>query len=167
MVEKQIHITNACTDHSTELRTPLFVMADNRFAKHANQEQKKARLNLKPHLNNCTCPMSNQWNNQLFDEFIRLRDGLRAAKRDKNYQHVLSIGQQILELDKSAKFLKIATPLFLKDMGNACIRIGDNATAMTYFKDAIVKFSELREQSGNWQNDIDVIQRKLDKLSAP
>src|SRR5665647_1907623 len=106
--------------------------------------------------------MSNQWNNKLFDEFIRLRDGLRAAKRDKNYQHVLSLGLQILELDKSAKFLKIATPIFLKDMGNACIRLGDNATAVRYFKDAIEKFTELKGQSEDWQNAIDVIQRKLE-----
>jgi hypothetical protein len=43
--------------------------------------------------------VSDQWNAKLFDEFILLRDGLRAAKRDKNYQHLLSLGQQILELD--------------------------------------------------------------------
>lgn len=111
--------------------------------------------------------MSNQWSNKLFEEFIHLRGELRAAKRNKNYQHVLSVGQQILELDKSAKFLKIATPIFLKDMGNACIRLGDNATAVKYFKDAIEKFTELKGQSDNWQNDIDVIQRRLKKLPAP
>ena len=108
--------------------------------------------------------MINRWNNKIFDEFISLRYELRAAKRDKDYQQVLSIGQQILELDKSAKFLKIATPIFLKDMGNACIKLGDNASAVTYFKDAIKKFTVLRTQSRDWQNEIDVIQRKLDKL---
>lgn len=93
--------------------------------------------------------MSNQWNNKLFDEFILLRDGLRAAKRDKKYPQVLSLGLQILELDKSAKFLKIATPIFLKDMGNACIKLGDNAAAVKYFKDAIDKFTELKNQSND------------------
>jgi tetratricopeptide (TPR) repeat protein len=83
--------------------------------------------------------MSDQWNDNLFDEFILLRDGLRAAKRDKNYQHVLSLGQQIIELDKSAQFLRIATPIFLKDMGNACVKLGDNTAAIKYFKDAIEK----------------------------
>lgn len=111
--------------------------------------------------------MSNQWNNKLFDKFITLRDGLRAAKREKNYQRVLSLGQQILELDKSATFLKIMTPIFLKDMGNACLKLGDTVTAVTYFKKAIEKFGALRAQSGDWQNDIDVIQRKLDRLSVP
>jgi hypothetical protein len=35
---------------------------------------------------------------------------------------------------------------------------------VTYFKDAIKKFTVLRTQSRDWQNEIDVIQRKLDKL---
>ena len=109
--------------------------------------------------------MSNQWNDKLFDEFILLRDSLRAAKRDKNYQHVLSLGQQIFELDKSAQFLQIATPIFLKDMGNACVKLGDNTTAMKYFKDAIEKFTKLKGQSEDWKNEIDVIERKLEKLA--
>lgn len=109
--------------------------------------------------------MSDQWNTRLFDEFILLRDALRTAKRDKNYQHVLSLGQQILELDKSAKFLKIATPIFLKDMGSACVKLDDNVAAMKYFKDALEKFTEFKGQSEDWQNEIDVIERKLEKLS--
>ncbi len=109
--------------------------------------------------------MSTKWSQELFDEFILLRDGLRAAKRDKNYQHVLSFGQQILELDKSAQFLRIATPIFLKDMGNACVKLGDNTAAMKYFKDAIEKFTKLKGQSEDWKKEIDVIERKLEKLA--
>lgn len=109
--------------------------------------------------------MSDQWNTKIFEEFILLRDNLRAAKRDKNYQHVLSLGQQILELDRSAKFLKIATPIFLKDMGNTCVKLDDNVAAMKYFKEALERFTELKGQSGDWQNEIDVIERKLEKLS--
>lgn len=109
--------------------------------------------------------MGDQWNAKLFDEFILLRDGLRVAKREKNYQHVLSLGQQILELDRSAKFLRIATPIFLKDMGNACVKLGDNTTAMKHFEDAIEKFATLKGQSEDWQNEIDVIEKKLQKLA--
>ena len=109
--------------------------------------------------------MSDQWNAKFFDEFTLLRDGLRAAKRDKNYQHVLSLGQKILELDKSAKFLQIATPIFLKDMGNACVKLGDNATAVKYFKDALEKFIKLKGQSEDWKNEIDGMERKLEKLA--
>lgn len=109
--------------------------------------------------------MSDQWNTKIFEEFILLRDNFRAAKRDKNYQHVLSLGQQILELDRSAKFLKIATPIFLKDMDNACVKLDDNVAAMKYFKEALERLTELKGQSGDWQNEIDVIERKLEKLS--
>ncbi len=109
--------------------------------------------------------MSDQWNDNLFNEFILLRDGLRAAKRDKNYRHVLSMGQQILELDKSAQFLRIATPIFLKDMGTACVKLGDYTAAIKYFKDAIEKFTKLKGQSEDWKKEIDVIERKLEKLA--
>jgi tetratricopeptide (TPR) repeat protein len=110
--------------------------------------------------------MSDQWNDNLFDEFILLRDGLRAAKRDKNYQHVLSLGQQIIELNKSAQFLRIAPPIFLKDMGNACVKLGDNTAAIKYFKDAIEKLTKLKGQSEDWKKEIDVIKKKLEKLGG-
>lgn len=109
--------------------------------------------------------MSDQWNAKLFEEFILLRDGLRAAKRDKNHQQVLSLGQKILELDKSAKFLQIATPIFLKDTGNACVKLGDNATAVKHFKDALEKLTKLKGQSEDWENEIDGMERKLEKLA--
>ncbi len=109
--------------------------------------------------------MDNLWNDSLFDEFILLRDELRAAKREKNYQHVLSLGQRILELDKSAQFLRIATPVFLKDMGNACIKLGDNTAAIKHFKDAIEKLTKLKGQSEDWKKEIDVIEKKIEKLA--
>lgn len=111
--------------------------------------------------------MNNQLDNKLFDEFILLRDRLRAANRDKDYQHVLFCGQQIIELDKSAKFLRIVTPIFLKDMGDACLRLGDTGNAVKYFIDAIEKYTELKHQSEDWQNDINAIQKKLEKLRKP
>jgi hypothetical protein len=76
--------------------------------------------------------MNGQWNEEIFRDFIQLRDALRAAKKEKNYQHVLSFGLNILELDKRAGFLKIATHVFLKDMAEACIKLGDTTTAVEY-----------------------------------
>lgn len=110
--------------------------------------------------------MSNQWNSKQFDEFVCLRDQFRAAKRSKSYQNVLSIGLQILELDKTAKFIQIATSIFLKDMGDACLILGDKASAVKYFEIAIEKIAEGQVNMEDWQNQIDSIEKKLKKLRA-
>ena len=110
--------------------------------------------------------MNDQWNDGMFRDFIRLRDALRAAKKEKNYQHVLSVGLSILELDKAAGFLKIATPIFLKDMAEACIKLGDTTTAVEYLMAAKDKFKEQQRKPAEWQKDIEVIDRRLEKLRA-
>ena len=108
--------------------------------------------------------MTNQWNDKLFESFIQLRDALRAAKREKDYQRVLSIGLSILELDKSATFLKIATPLFQRDMAEACTKLGDITSAIQYLQAARAGFEERRNGSSDWQRDIAQIDKKLAKL---
>ena len=110
--------------------------------------------------------MSDQWNDELFKYFIQLRNTLRAAKKEKNYQHVLSLGLSILELDKTAGFLKIATPIFLKDVAEAYIRLGDTTSAVKYLMAAKDKFKEQQMKPDDWQKDIEVIDRKLKKLST-
>lgn len=49
-------------------------------------------------------------------------------------------------------------------MGNACVKLGDNTAAMKHFEDAIEKLAKLKGQSEDWQNEIDIIERKLEKL---
>lgn len=110
--------------------------------------------------------MSDLWSNELFANFVRLRNALRAAKREKNHQQVLSLELSIIELDKTAGFLKIATPIFLKDMAEACIRLGDTTSAINYLMAARDKFKERQFQPQDWQKDIEVIDRKLEKLKA-
>ncbi|AOU99191.1 hypothetical protein BI364_15730 [Acidihalobacter yilgarnensis] len=90
---------------------------------------------------------------------------LRAAKKGKNYQCVLSVGESILELDKRATFLKkIATPIFQKDMAEACIKLGAVNSAIEYLLAAKAGFEERRNGSDDWQKDIELINKKLAKL---
>lgn len=108
--------------------------------------------------------MTGQWNNELFENFVQLRDTLRAAKREKDFQSVLSVGLSILELDKRATFLGIATPIFQKDMAEACIKLGDVSSAIEYLLAAKAGFEERMKGSGDWQKDIELINKKLAKL---
>ena len=110
--------------------------------------------------------MSDQWDDRLFQDFIRLRDALRAAKKAKEYRRVLSLGLSILELDKTATFLRIATPVFLKDMAEACIGLSDITSAIGYLIAARSGLKERQVNPGDWRKDIEVIDRKLEKLKA-
>lgn len=110
--------------------------------------------------------MSDQWNDKLFEDFIQLRNALRVAKKEKDYQRVLSFGLSILELDKTAIFLKIATPIFLKDMAEACIKLGDITSAVDYLMAAKAGLKERQRNPGDWQKEIEVIDKKLEKLRA-
>jgi hypothetical protein len=110
--------------------------------------------------------MNNQWNDDIFREFIRLRDAMRAAKKEKNYQCVLSFGMSILDLDMRAGFLKIATHAFLKDMAEACIKLGDTTLASKYLIAAMEKLQEQQTTATGWRKEIETIKRRLEKLQA-
>jgi hypothetical protein len=110
--------------------------------------------------------MDDQWNENIFQDFILLRDALRVAKREKNYQRIISLGLDILELNKTAAFLKIATPVFLKDMSEAYIKLGDVTSAIKYLIEAKTGFQNLEVSSADWKKDIEMIDKKIEKLTA-
>ncbi len=105
--------------------------------------------------------MKHEWNGRVFDSFVKLRNDLRDAKRNKNYQNVLLLGQEILAMESSAMFLDIFFPIFLKDMGNACLKLKDFTNAKKYFLAAILGY---KNQPGNWEKEITIIENKLRKL---
>ncbi len=110
--------------------------------------------------------MSERWDNELFEQFVRLRDDLRAAKRVKDYQQVQQLGLNILELNKRAGFIKIFTPIFLKHIADASMRLNDSTTAIKYLKAAREAFKERQLSPDDWQKDIAMIDRKLEKLES-
>ncbi|MFZ6872879.1 hypothetical protein ACO0LF_12505 [Undibacterium sp. Di27W] len=108
--------------------------------------------------------MTEKWDQALFEEFIRLRDTLRIAKKGKDYLSVVSVGIEIIELDKSAQFLKIATPIFLKEMGEASIKLGDISSAVKYFTFAKEQLTLMNSVTEDWQKQIELINKKLEKV---
>jgi hypothetical protein len=110
--------------------------------------------------------MSDEWNWTLFSEFVRLRSQLRTAEKEKNYQEVLWLGMKIIELDKNAKFIGIVTAIFLRDMGNACVKLGDGAAAVKYLLAAKEKFIEQDNDPAHWRRDIELIDRTVRKLQG-
>jgi hypothetical protein len=107
---------------------------------------------------------SSQWNEQLFNEFVTLRDGLRAAMREASYAQALSLGARILELHNTARYLRIATHLVLRDMGIASVAIGDPAAAETYFLEARSRFLVSKVKPEDWRREIAQIEQRLKQL---
>jgi len=66
--------------------------------------------------------MSTQSNRIAFDQWLQLRTKFREEKRSNNYSRVIEISLQIIELEKSAKFISIMAAIFLKEIGNAYIK---------------------------------------------
>lgn len=110
--------------------------------------------------------MSDEWNWTVFNEFIKLRSQLRTAEKENNYQEVLSLGTKIIELDKNAKFIGIVTAIFLKDMGHACVNLGDRAAAVKYLLAAKEKFIGQNNDPAHWRRDIELIDRTIRKLQG-
>ena len=66
-----------------------------------------------------------EWNDKLFDQWIKLRENFRLAKKNKEYQRMIDIGKQIIKLDSKAKFIGITTELFENDITKATGKINN------------------------------------------
>jgi hypothetical protein len=115
--------------------------------------------------------MSDKWNWKQFYRFTELRNQLRNAKRDKNYHEVLSLGRQILDLEKTAKFIQIIPALFLKEIGNAYLKLNDTTSAIEYLqlaKDSLVEYRRTAalNQPTDFLRDIEALEGKIARLRS-
>ena len=108
--------------------------------------------------------MSEEWDDELFKRFAVLRDSIKVAKREKDHARVIALGKQIIELDKIAKSLQIATPLFQRDIAKALGQLGDKAAAIEYYRSAKAGLEKMN-RAGDWSKDIEQVEKQLAKLS--
>lgn len=114
--------------------------------------------------------MSEKWNQEIFNEFISLRDSLKEEKKIKRYEQVISLGQKIIELDSSAAFLQILTPKFLKEIGSAYLKLNNKPMALKYFQSARDGYIEYRSRRAlnkpeDFLKDIASLEKSILKLS--
>lgn len=115
--------------------------------------------------------MSASWDQKKFDRWQELRKALKEQKRAKEYAQVIEIAGKIIDLDKEAKFIKIMTPLFYKEIGAAYEKLGELDKAIKNYKLAVEGFSRYRESKDlnkpdDWLKDIQSIDKKIDRLQA-
>lgn len=113
--------------------------------------------------------MSSDWDDDLFNQWQELREQYRQCKKNKDYSNVIHYCEQIIELDKKAKFIEIMVPLFEKDTGDAYLKCGNRHMARKHFILAVNGFKEYRKNNAlsspdDWLKDIERLQKKIDKI---
>jgi len=69
---------------------------------------------------------TDDWDDEQFNQWLKLREAFRVAQKNKDYEQVIEIGNQILELDTHAKFIKIYTEQFRKSIETATKKLNIN-----------------------------------------
>lgn len=114
--------------------------------------------------------MADHWDQKAFNEFLKLRDELKEAKRAKNHLDIIAMCDAILELEKRAKFIQIFTPLFHKELGSAYMSLNELQKAADHFDLAKAGYFEQRTKSLNkpddWLKDIGICEKKLALVQA-
>ena len=110
--------------------------------------------------------MKNKWDDNLFENWLYLRNQLKAFKKDKNWLKVTVTCAEIIQLDSKAKFIGIMVPIFYKESAIAYEKMNDFTNAINYYslaKDGFIKHrNENRLANANdWIQDIDRIEEKI------
>jgi len=104
-----------------------------------------------------------------FNEWQALRAEFKVAKKEKNFNKVITVCDQILDLDKEASFIQIMTPLFYKEKGAAYLKLGDQLCGLNNFELSREGFIDYRNNNelnspDDWLKDIATLENKISKL---
>ena len=115
--------------------------------------------------------MSGKFDQKVFEQWLSLRETLKVEKRDKNYSQIIKVSLQILDLDRKAKFIGIMVPIFLKEIGNAYLKLGNVSSAIEYLqlaKDGLAKYraTEKLSHPDDWLKDINSLEKNILKLRS-
>jgi hypothetical protein len=113
--------------------------------------------------------MPQDWNENLFQEWIKLRESFKANKRQKNWGSVINICEEIIQLDSKAKFIHIMTPLFYKELANAYEKINDIDNSLRFYEISRGLFIDYRSNNklknpNDWIDEITKIEKRMDAL---
>lgn len=115
--------------------------------------------------------MSASWNQKQFDRWHELRKSLKEYKRAKDYGQVIEVAGKIIDLDKEAPFIRIMTPLFYKEIGAACEKLGDLSNAIENYQLVLVGLTKYREfndlnKPDDCLKDIQSMSKKIERLQS-
>ena len=104
-----------------------------------------------------------------FEQFILLRDSFREVKAARQFEEVIRLGTVILAFANEKPDLRISKWAFRKDMGEAYLKLGDNASALSCFElvmeDYQLGLMKSHEwHKAGWEKSIAVLTRKIERL---
>ena len=110
-----------------------------------------------------------EWDDNLFQNWISLRAKFRSAKREKDHPAIIAIGMDVIALSERASFIGIVNALFEYDIAEAHIKSGDTLAAVKYYRRSLDSFQVFRSTKklrnpDDFLSDIEKIQKKLMKL---
>jgi hypothetical protein len=113
--------------------------------------------------------MTKEWNEKTFQKWLDLRSKLKSSKNNKDWQNVISVCKEVIQLADVAQFICIMTPLFYKELANACEKTGDINDSLKYYHLAREEFLRYRNENAvrspsDWLDDINSINKKIAKL---
>jgi len=96
-----------------------------------------------------------------------LKTKIEQARNLQDYQGVINAAREILKIASEYPELKIAEFIFLRKIGKAFERLGDNKNALHYFKEALV--SAIRLEKANpvdFSKEILTLESKVKHLGS-
>lgn len=107
---------------------------------------------------------------ELFKKFNDLTTKLKNNKRNKSWLNVISICEEIIQLDSQARSKFILVGLFYKDTAKAYEKLGNIDNALKYYylsKEGFLKYRKEHTLSNpdDWLHDIAIIDKKILKLT--
>jgi len=112
--------------------------------------------------------MSASWDQNKFDRWQELHKSLKECKRAKEYAQVVEVAGKIIDLDKEAPFIRIMSPIFYKEIGTACEKLGDLSEAIRNYQLAVNGFKQCRESNkpDDWLKDVQSLSKKIERLQS-
>jgi tetratricopeptide (TPR) repeat protein len=101
---------------------------------------------------------------KLFDKWLKLRDSVKEAKSQKNYQKVIDKANEVLEFDSKVKSIGIFVPIFEEDIANAYLKLNKLEDAIEHYQYALAGYKAEHDKTNGWVKKIERIEAKLLKL---
>ena len=103
------------------------------------------------------------------EQWLKLREKFRAAKKSKDYSKVITYSLNIIDLSQKAPFIGIFVPSFEYDIAELYNKLGDKENALKYYEASKQSFISYRatnplHKPDDYLSDIARIDKRIQKL---
>jgi hypothetical protein len=112
-----------------------------------------------------------KWDDGLFQKWLDLRTKFMKNKKERDWRAEINVCEEIILLDRQAKFISIMIPLFYKDMAKAYEKLEDSDNTLRYYrlaKEGLLKYRDEHKlnDTDDWLDEINSIDERILKLTG-